>query len=853
MKKLAVILFPLLLSAGTVGKIAGRVIDVENSEPLIAVDVFITALRAGGATDADGHYFILNIPPGDYDVEASMIGYRAEIQKSVQVFADRTTYINFRLNPTIIEIDAPVVVIAKRPVIEIDMTSKEARITREQFDIMPIETPIEAIAFQGGVTTDAAGDIHVRGGRSGELAYYVEGIEVSNALLGTEPVLNKNFVSEMSLLSGTFNAEYGNVMSGVVNIITPEGGSSISTHLEYTSFMVNSSPYRKKDWINDLDPTYYDAHRTLVDTLDTVTVSQYEVPHLTDIRDLSFLGQINASIEGPIPGDKATRFFIAGNYLNEESHLPFGYGLSRSAIGKLTRRFGPNFKLLLDLQYVDDERQNHYHLYKYLYENYLVNRDKSLRVIVGLNHAPASPFFYNVRVGYIEDKLETKVPSDTADLFSSSLAEPIRDNYAEFYISGYPQFRQEVETRQYVVKADFNWQVGKIHNLKFGGEHNFYRFEAASRQELFPRTPIVYQQYEKQPRDGALFLQDKIEHKYLVVNAGVRFDYSYANTVMWEDIEDPTSDVTDVESQYQISPRLGISHPITDNAMLHFAYGQFFQTPPYEIMYFNSNYVEHPESIPRYGLVGNPRVLPQRTTAYEVGVKYALQEIYGIDVTLFVKDIKNLLATTQVRTYPYEYIVYSNDDFGSVQGIDITLNRQLVSNFGFSINYTYQVARGTGSFAMQGFYDVYTGQPERKQEYYLNFDRRHTLSSMWQFLFNKLGGVGINFRMASGLAYTPYLGEGVVVEANSARMGWSLSLDALFHQGVRVGNTVLDLFINGINLTDAQNPLYVYPRTGDPWDSGTEAGGLMGSPDYTIDPSNVGQRRTIKAGIRIKI
>ena len=204
-----------------------------------------------------------------------------------------------------------------------------------------------------------------------------------------------------------------------------------------------------------------------------MTVSAYEVPDLKDIRDVSFLGQINASIEGPIPGDRATRFFVAGNYLNEESYLPFGYDLSRSVNGKLTRRFGPNFKLLFDLQYVDDERQNHNHLYKYLYENYLVNRNKSLRAIVGMNHAPASPFFYNVRVGYIEDKLETKVLSDTADLFSSSLAEPIRDNYAEFYISGYPQFRQEVKTRQYVVKADFNWQVGKRHNLKFGGEHNF--------------------------------------------------------------------------------------------------------------------------------------------------------------------------------------------------------------------------------------------------------------------------------------------------------------------------------------------------------------------------------------------
>lgn len=851
MSRLLLILTPFILYGGTVGKIAGRVLDGGTNEPLVAVDVYIEALGAGGATDLEGYYFILNVPPGSYEVEASMIGYRAEIKKSVAVFADRTTYIDFKLDPTIIELENPVVVVAKKPIIEIDMTSKETRITREQFDITPVETPTEALALQGGVTTDAGGNLHVRGGRSGELAYYIEGIEVSNALLGSAPVLNKNLISEMSLLSGTFNAEYGNIMSGVVNIITPEGGREISTSLEYTSFMVNSSPYRKKDWINDIDTSYYDAH-IIFDTSSGAWVSAYEVPDLLDAKDLPFLGELNGSIEGPIPGDRAARFFIAGNYANQESYLPFGYELTRSVNGKLTRKFGTNFKVIFDAQYIDEESQRYSHVYKYLYDNYLVSHEKSMRGIVGFNHAPVNNFFYNVRVGYIEDRFDTKVPSDSLDILGS-IEEPVSDNYSEFYISGYPQFRQEVKTRQYIAKADFNWQLGKMHNLKFGGEQSFYVFELANRQQLFPRTPIIYQQYEQKPRDGAVFIQDKIEHRYLVVNAGLRFDYSYPNAEMWEDIEDPASAVADVKPQYQISPRLGLSHPITADAMLHFAYGHFFQMPPYEIMYFNSNYVANPEDIPRYGLVGNPRILPQRTTAYEVGIKYAILDIYGVDVTLFLKDIKNLLSTTEVRAFPYNYIIYTNDDFGSVQGIDVTLQRELVSNIGFSINYTYQVARGNRSFAMQGFYDVYTGLPERIREYYLDFDRRHTFASTFQFLLTERGGVGINFRIASGLPYTPYISEGVVVEENSARMAWSYSLDILLHQGFEFGGALLELFVSATNITDAKNPLYVYARSGEPWVTGEAAGGLMGSQDYIIDPSHVGPRRTIKAGLRTRL
>lgn len=837
MNRVIFIIIPLFLFAGTAGKISGRVIDADTNEPLIGVDVFISALEIGGAADVDGYYFILNVPPGNYDVEASMIGYRSEIRKDVQILADRTTYLNFELRPTIIEIEKAVIVVAKKPVIEIDMTSKEARITRDELDILPIEKPTEVIALQGGVTTDAAGNLHVRGGRSGELAYYLDGIEISNALLGSTPILHKNFISEMSFLSGTFNAEYGNIMSGVVNIVTPEGGRKITSNFEYTSLMLNSSPYRKVDWINPDSAT--DAHR------DSLGSSEYRPQYL----DVPFLGEMNASAEGPIPFDRNTRFFVGGNYLNEESYLPFGYELFRSANGKLTRRFGANLKLFIDAHYIDNETQHYSHQYKYLYDNYLVTNAKTLRAITGLNHAPANSFFYNFRIGYIEDNIETKVPGLSED----TVIEPVYDNYSEFYISGYPIYRQQVTTKKYIVKADCNLQASKIHNLKFGIENNFYKFALNKRQQLFPRGPIVYQDYEREPIDGALFLQDKIEHRYLVINIGLRFDYNYSNTIMWEDIEDPTSDATEVEPTYQLSPRLGLSHPITDNAMLHFAYGHFFQMPPYEIMYFNGNYITQPESIPRYGLVGNPRILPQRTTAYEVGVKYAIREIYGLDITLFLKDIKNLLATSEVRVFPYDYIIYTNEDFGSVQGIDVTIKREIISRFGFNINYTYQVARGNRSFAMQGFYDVYTGMPERMREYYLDFDRRHTFSSNIEVIVGKSGGLGVNLKAASGLPYTPYISEGVVVEENSARMGWEYSLNVMIHQGVKIGPTLIDFFIKGTNITDHLNPRYVYSRSGEPWDSGEETGGLMGSEDYVMDPSNVGPRRIIKAGMRIKL
>lgn len=841
MKRLALFLLPFLLHAGTVGKIRGKVIDAETGEPLAGVDVYIAVLGVGSAADTEGDYFILNVPPGEYDVEASMIGYRTEIKTRVQIVADRTTYTNFELAQTVIEIDKPIVVTAKKPVIEIDMTSKEVRVTRDDLDALPVEKPEEAIVMQGGVTTGSGGEIHVRGGRSGELAYYIDGIEVRNALFGTAPLVSKNLVSEMSLLSGTFNAEYGNVMSGVINIVTPEGGTRFSTHLEYISYMLNDAPYRKQDWLQDLDKSWYDARR------DSLGNSLYDIPTLHEQRDVPFLGTVTGWLEGPLLSDRTLRLYVGGDYTNEESYLPFGYELSRSLHGKLTKRFGPGFKVLFDAQYFSTETQAYNHLYKYLYDHYLTNKSQETRIIGGVNHAPTNNFFYDIRFGYVAEDAETEPPGISRD----TIIELVTDNYSEFYIDGYSVYWRDAKTEKYIVKADFNLQVGKEHSFTFGIEHNFHNLSLESRQQLFPRGPIDYQAYERNPMDGAVFIQDKIEHRYLVVNAGVRFDYSLPRTTMWEDIEDPTSLLSDVEPQYQLSPRLGLAHPITQNAMLHFAYGHFFQMPPYNIMYYNSDFIAHPESIPRYGLIGNARVRPQRTTAYEVGVKYALTDEYGVDVTLFYKDIRDLLATTEVRLYPYDYIIYTNEDFANVQGVDLTIKKEFVRWFGFTVNYTYQIARGNRSFAMQGFYDVYTGLPERMREYYLDFDRRHTISGTFAFSFTPLGGAGVNFKASSGLPYTPYISEGVVIEENSGRMDWSYSLDLMLHQGFAVASSVVDVFVKATNITDHLNPLYVYARSGEPWDSGEEAGGLMGSPDYIIDPSNVGPRRSIKLGVRI--
>jgi len=224
MKKILslVLLLPVLIYAGTTGKLAGTIKDAQTREPLVGANVIIEGTNFGAATNIDGEYVILNISPGRYNVKFSFIGYETIIIQNVVIVVDQTTQLQMELNPQTIQVDE-IVVTARTPLIQKDVTSSISVITREEIDALPVSTFTELLSLQAGVTGSGS-NLHVRGGRSNEVAYMIDGTIVVDPLLGGLATdINNDAIQELSLLSGTFNAEYGNALSGVVNIVTRDG------------------------------------------------------------------------------------------------------------------------------------------------------------------------------------------------------------------------------------------------------------------------------------------------------------------------------------------------------------------------------------------------------------------------------------------------------------------------------------------------------------------------------------------------------------------------------------------------------------------------------------------------------
>jgi outer membrane receptor protein involved in Fe transport len=816
MKKFFVvlILFQNFLFAGVTGKLSGKITDAQTGDVLIGANVLIDGTNLGAASDVNGRFVILNIPPGTYSVRFSYLGYETTIVENVKIIVDQTTELPAALSPQSIEVDE-VVVTAQTPMIQKDITSSISVVTREQIEALPVSTFTELLSLQAGVVGSGA-NLHVRGGRSNEVAYLVDGMYVQDPLLGgLATQINNDAIQEMSLLSGTFNAEYGNALSGVVNIVTRDGSDELTGKLEVRS-------------------------------------SEFGIKRYTDLHEL----RLNGSLGGPLFTNDL-KFFVSLEQDKRGSYLPFGYDRNGTFFAKLTSTFIPTLKISLSNRGSIGKRQGYSHSYKYIPEQYLRRKTDSYQSSITLTHTVANNLFYDVRVSYFNQGYYSGIEKDTSEYISPGDYEylPIGNGF-EFYKRADPVELTDSRTVTADIKADAVWQLGNINEVKFGASYKqhwlklFYVYD--------PKRNFPYlNDYSTNPFEAAAYIQDKIEFPFLVINLGLRFDYMNANITFRENPLVPGS-LVKVKPRTQLSPRIGIAHPISDRTKLHFAYGHFFQNPEFQYLFENQQY----DLNVREPIFGQASLDAQRTIAYEVGVAHQFSDRVAVDLTAYYKDVTGLIGTRYF--FPFVdgrytgYTLYVNEDYANIKGFEVNLDIRPDKYFSGGLTYTYSVAKGSASSETE----QYPGTQESTQLYYLDFDKTHVVnftatitvpSGEGPELFSSrfLQNMDFSFigRLSSGYPYTPAGRDIGFVERNSLRQPATYSLDLMIGKEFKIiGNYQLRIFAEILNLTDHKNVLYVYRDTGDP-DFTLEGND---SEEYIRDPSNYGPPRSIRLGASIK-
>jgi hypothetical protein len=215
---LGVLISVSLLQAATTGKITGVVTDAETGEALPGVNVILQGTNMGAATNLEGYYVIVNVPPGTYDLKATYVGYSAYLVKNISVKIDLTTTIDMKLQQEVLE-GEEVVVVAQRPVVVKDISSSQANLSMKEVESLPAVNVTSIVGTQAGIR-----GMTIRGGSSSETAFVVNGITLRDERDNTPyTAVSYTSVEEIKIQTGGFNAEYGNIRSGIINVVTKEG------------------------------------------------------------------------------------------------------------------------------------------------------------------------------------------------------------------------------------------------------------------------------------------------------------------------------------------------------------------------------------------------------------------------------------------------------------------------------------------------------------------------------------------------------------------------------------------------------------------------------------------------------
>jgi hypothetical protein len=836
--------------AAEYGRIRGRIVDAKTGEPLVGASVVVEGTQLGGATDANGEYLIPNVPVGEVTLSASYISYQTQQMTGVLVILDQTVSEDFRLSTGHIEL-GPIVIVSKPPTIIRTGAASSEVMDAEQISKLPVQSLADIIRLQTGIVTSPAYGQHLRGGRPDEVAYFVDGVATSDPLYGYQAArVNPEATAEVVVISGGFDAEYGEAMSGIIQVITKEGKDHTQGRLGYTT--------------DELFP-----------------------------RGLNFGdNRYELSLGGPLPGLKKLRYFLSGELYFSDDYNPMRYKLNhqdrQDYKGTLKLTYALPFQQGMRITANGFVSREQYGLYpytrddennlgfKYNLDHFLSRRERVKKADVAVNHMLTKGTFYTFQLGYFGDsrgqsvrdlereaternyslrfwqdyifKAEDAVLKDPSVLFQPmpGYVEQSKSNtnnpwgvYNLFYGSGdYRGFLlhwSDVIT----LKGDITHNVGKIHEFKVGFEAR--RNNLSRRYNSLPWDPDPFvDSYDVHPLNGAVFAQDRMDFEDLVVRAGLRFDY--LNPEAWKRA-DPTNventDSVKAKQKFKLSPRLGVSFPITAKTKFRFSYGHFFQTPAYQYLYNNITSSAYSRG---NQIIGNPDLLAQETIAYELGLEQELTPVVVADMTAYYKDIFDLMGTRFTEAVPMGYFPLVNEEYGSVRGFELGIQKSLAQFWTARVSYGLSLARGTASSTYEWYYERYrygidpvTGlelEPPSR-DYALEFDERHNVKISLgcdfptdvAFIPARDANGSVMFTYGSGLPYTPReirkLNAGrKTAEQNSARMPPRVNTDVNAAKSFRVGGLRLGLNVIVTNLFNNQTIQWVYGATGLPDDDG---------------------------------
>lgn len=575
-----------IVLGGSTGKITGKITDKDTGDPIPFANVLVEGTQLGAAADIDGNYTILNVPPGLYTVTASVVGFQKVSTTDVRVNVDFTTRLNFELSQGSIDLPSIVVQGERNPLIRQDLTNPTVAITAEKIQELPVDQISDVIRLQAGVVVGDDGDIHIRGGYGNEIAYTLNGITLNDPYGNRSSLgLATNAIQEVSVSSGTFSAEYGNALSGVVNYVTKEGGNDYSFSVRGYSGDYVSSRDELFNNIDDIDP----LNRARLEA-----TAGGKIPLLPNMN--FYISGVFEDFKGSLygqrlynPGDSyvtpelfrsddprlqaleakqrnSTGPYYFNPYNDTDSswehnsgglgdYVAMNWSKNYNIQGNISYKPFQLFKIKYEVVLEKGEYQNYSFAYKYNPDGVGTHYRNGLINSVDITHTLNDKMFYTLKAsyGYNDAKYylfeDINDPGYLPDIYSRTIGN------TSFVAGGTDNYREFRKTTTAGIKGDLVAQAFGNHEIKAGFEARFHElsFEGYSVEigkagadgsfdaninntDLLyekpvllrrkPSSPSLITEFSRKPSEMTLYVLDKIElASSMVLNAGLRYEF----------------------------------------------------------------------------------------------------------------------------------------------------------------------------------------------------------------------------------------------------------------------------------------------------------------------------------------
>ncbi|MCP4726291.1 MAG: TonB-dependent receptor [bacterium] len=827
-------------SSSTYGRIAGKIIDKKTGFVLPSVNITIVNTTKGSSTNFKGEYYIIGVPVGSYTIKASSVGYSTAVVEDVWISANLETVINFELETIVDNTSKEIVITGSRKNVGKLATGTFHIIEQEEIEKMPAENIFDLMSLLPGIVD---GNI-IRGGRSTDIDYLVDGVSIRDPLFGgilQGTFLNNLALREIQILTGGFNADNGNAMSGIVNLITRDGGSEWSSNFRIKNSLSGLNGRNGNYRLNSRGENILEFS------------AGGPIPINNNGLKLFFSGKTN-SMDNRSPGLNVKD--PAGNNITAYPHNQLK---QINLFGKLTYKPTNNSEITFGAFYGNQDYDDDSWFWRYngSYNQLPSVSRKNIFSYFRFTQFLTPNLFYEATIEYSDNKLTRGIKRLIDDYSWTSGYEYIRNFGFEIPVvfgTGNPYGVEDIfvttgrldsywraRSKYIGTHVNLNGTVSNYFSFKTGFQAKKYLSDNFYRGNTFEEPSIYQATYKHEPQELRGYGKISTKVKNVNLDLGLLMHYLDPRSLDSNISGVNTSGDINAEASVKINPRIGLAYEIKKGIIVHGNYGWYYQLPTFHSLYADMDFDGVRSNL---SVGGNPRLEPPRTIAFESGLTMMLDQNTSFDITGYNKKLYNLEDLTTYLATDNKIAEYTNSGKGRVFGIESSLSSRFTNLLSARLSYTYSVAKGTLSFLdprvnLTTLSELDVAQPDiifsstvqesqsKNLEYYLPFDKRHNLRTVFNLTlpddygpefygFKPLQNLNASFTSVfeSGAPYTLQTVSGEYVgKLNTYRHPWYSITNMRMQKYFNFTGFKMSAFFDVKNLFNRTAPRFYSPST----------------------------------------